>query len=80
MPTLDKLEHTPDRERAYRRGYVHGIENMMTGIRHKLSDEETMAFDRWFTKELFAWSQGDTGKFAEAPAFPALGEINADRT
>ena len=72
MPTLSEHTHDPDREAAYRRGYAHGITNMMSGVVDKLNDEERVKFEVWFSRSLTAWSTGDTSQVITPPDFPRL--------
>ena len=47
-----------EREKAYRRGYVYGIQAMMSVIVDKLSKAERQRFEVWFADILSPWSQG----------------------
>lgn len=44
-------------EKAFRRGYVCGIQAMMSAIVDKLSKPERQDFETWFANELKPWSQ-----------------------
>lgn len=72
MPIASDHQHDPDRERAYRRGYAHGISSMMSGVVDKLSDAERTRFERWFSKTLTAWQTGDVSQHISPPDFPRL--------
>ena len=50
-----------EREKAYRRGYVFGVQTMMSAIVDKISKAERQKFEAWFVEVVIPWSQG-TGK------------------
>jgi NAD(P)H-flavin reductase len=46
-----------EREKAFRRGYVCGIQAMMSAVIDKLSKTERQDFETWSANELKPWSQ-----------------------
>jgi hypothetical protein len=58
---MPKHETDAARQKDYRHGYRDGVAAMISCLVDKLDYEEKEKIDAWFTKELFAWSQG-TGK------------------
>ena len=77
MPKLSDLPDDAERELAYRRGYVHGVSALMSGVVDKLSDVERQAIEYWFKNELTPWSRGEGT--SDAPDVPRLDLINAQR-
>ena len=48
-------------EKAYRRGYVYGVQVMLSAILDKLSETERQNLEVWFANILTPWSQQSTG-------------------
>jgi hypothetical protein len=72
MRNLSDHKTDAEREPAYRRGYAHGVQAMMSAIVDKLSDAERQRFEVWFANVLTPWStlHGTTSFAApEPPSF-----------
>lgn len=75
MPNILQHELNADREFTYRRGYVHGVGAVISGLVHNLSEREQQAVDFWFQNSLFPWSKNvDTEHRFLPPDFPRIGE------
>jgi hypothetical protein len=72
MPNISEHETDAEREKVYRRGYVHGVQAMISGIVDKLSYDERQTLGVWFANVLTPWSQGTAGSFLP-PDAPRLG-------
>jgi len=72
MPSLADHELDPDRETAYRRGYMHAMSHFMTGVVEKLNESDRKVIEDWHWQKLTPWSRGDVNVFVQPPAFPSL--------
>ncbi len=69
MPLGSDLTIDPQRERAYRRGYSHGVLGIVASLEAHLPQEIAEKLRRWSTNELFRWSRQDTGELVIPPDF-----------
>jgi hypothetical protein len=70
MPSLnDRSQIDPDREIAYRRGYIHGVNAIIDAVREHLAEEQFKRLEIWSSNVLGEWTRG--GRF-EPPDPPAL--------
>jgi hypothetical protein len=58
MAKLPDHETNAESEKAYRRGYVYGVQAMMSAIVDKLSKAERQSFEVWFADFVMPWSKG----------------------
>lgn len=72
MPNLTEHPNDLKREAAYRRGYTHGIESMMSGVVDIMNDAEKAKFEAWFSKVLTSWARSDPSQVIMPPDFPRL--------
>jgi hypothetical protein len=77
MPTLENRLTDPDREEAYRRGYLHGVAAAMSGLSHLLSEKDRQKVDVWFANTLSQWGTDRSLSQFLAPDFPKVG-LNAN--
>lgn len=66
MPVDAKLEH------MYRRGYVHGVSQVLAALGERLSRPEQISLQKWLESVLFNWSTSELDTAKRPPAFPAL--------
>jgi hypothetical protein len=72
MPNISEHEVDPARELAYRRGYTHGVKEMISAIVHKLSASEKKSIEIWFANELTPWSRAGQGHSINLPPPPPI--------
>ena len=60
-------ETETEAEPKYRRGYIHGVHEMIAAVEPHLSEAQLMKLRQWATGELFEWSRG-SGEFLPPPA------------
>ena len=65
-PSLSLLDDA-EREKAYRKGYVHGVQAMMSTIVDKLTYAERNQLEVWFANVLTPWSQGTNVSLSPEP-------------
>jgi hypothetical protein len=70
MPSLAEHRTDPEQEMKYRRGYIHGVHEMISAVEPYLTEAQLWELRKWATGPLFAWSGGD-GEFF-APPVPSL--------
>lgn len=73
MVTLSQIDFDHEREVAYRRGFVRGLTEAISGVAHKLSVQERAIVDRWFGNELKTWAYSAKPNCAfPPPVFPKI--------
>ena len=63
-------ENEPEEELKYRRGYVHGVNEVISAVEPYLTEAQLWELRKWATGPLFAWSGGDEAFLA--PPVPSL--------
>lgn len=74
MPSISEYEADPEREAAYRRGYVHGVSEVISGVLHHLPESQRKEVDDWFKLRLSKWALDPSQSGFKAPDFPRLGD------
>jgi hypothetical protein len=75
MVTISQIDFDHEREIAYRRGFVRGLSEAISGVAHKLSINDRAVVDRWFDNELQHWARSSEPSCASPPpAFPRTGD------
>jgi len=73
--TISQIDFDHEREIAYRRGFVRGLSEAISGIAHKLSIDERAVVDGWLDSELKQWARASEPSCASPPpAFPRTGD------
>lgn len=71
MVTISQIDFDHEREVAYRRGFVRGLSEAISGVAHKLSIQERSIVDGWFDNELLTWARSSEPNCAfPPPRFP----------
>lgn len=65
--TISQIDFDHEREVAYRRGFVRGLSEALSGIAHKLSVQERARVDGWFDTELMKWAKASEPNCASPP-------------
>jgi hypothetical protein len=75
MVTISQIDFDHEREVAYRRGFVRGLSEAISGFAHKLSEQERAVVDGWFNNELATWANSSEPSCAlPPPMFPETAE------
>ena len=53
MPNITDYPFNPEHEAKYRRGYVHGVANAISGMVHILSDDHRKTIELWLANRLY---------------------------
>jgi hypothetical protein len=71
MASLSQIEIDPDHEMAYRRGYIHGVNEIIAAVREHLTEEQFWRLEIWSSNVLLEWTHNLAGPFLP-PGPPAL--------
>ena len=63
----EDMDVDPHRERAFRRGYLSGIYDALTGVRRRLTDDEFRRLEVWMQDSLTAWAATNLEKPIRPP-------------
>lgn len=63
----DDLEVDPQRERAFRRGYISGIHDALLGVKAKLTEDEFIRLEVWVQESLSPWTTTNLQKAVRPP-------------
>ncbi|WP_363352376.1 hypothetical protein [Methylocystis echinoides] len=73
MVNISQGDFDHEREVAYRRGFARGMSEAISGMDHKLSNEEREVMRGWFKKALTAWARSSTPScMIPPPVFPSM--------
>jgi hypothetical protein len=72
MPNVSEHGTDPERESTYRRGYLHGAQNAISGLVHLLSKEDKLKVEGWLANVLTPWGHDQALGQSQAPDFPRL--------
>jgi hypothetical protein len=73
--TISQIDFDHEREIAYRRGFVRGLSEAISGIAHKLSIDERAVVDGWFNTDLKRWAMSsEPSCTSPPPQFPKAGD------
>jgi hypothetical protein len=76
MVTLSQIDFDHEREVAYRRGFVRGLSEAISGLAHKLSVQERAIVDQWFNNELGTWANSSEPSCTlPPPMFPTVENV-----
>jgi hypothetical protein len=64
-----------DPEQSYRRGYDHGVSDVLAAVRNRLSAQDSAALEEWYSDEVKEWRsdalQGLSNRAKWPDPFPA---------
>ncbi len=72
MPQLSEHETDAERERAFRRGYAHAANEIVSGVVERLSEKDRKEVNEWYRLRLIPWTLDASLSKFEAPPFPTL--------
>ena len=72
MPSLSEHKTDPEREYAFRQGYLAGASAVISGLVHLLPEDDKKKVDMWFVKQLGPWGADRSQAHFNAPDFPRI--------
>ena len=76
MPSLAEYQIDPDQEMKYRRGYTHGVHEMITAVGERLGESEKTTLLQWASGPLLKWSCGNGEFCRRLPHISRKGRCN----
>jgi hypothetical protein len=71
MANLSDMPIDEAGEARFRRGFIHGVQEVINAVEPHLTEEQSMRLGRWVSDELRPW-QMSGGGVIEAPSAPDL--------
>jgi hypothetical protein len=59
-----------DPEQSYRRGYAHGVNDVLQAVRNRLSAQDSAALEDWYRDEVLEWRLNNRYGLSKRAALP----------
>ena len=71
MPLASQVQFDPEAERHYRRGYIHGANEIISALGPMLTEQQRATLGAWSVNTLLPWSR-QVREFERPPSPPKL--------